>query len=131
MSARNTRQRDLILETLKMSHRHPTIQELYQEVIQKDPTIGQATVYRNVNRFVESGIIKRLRIQKDVDRYDYIEKDHFHFICLHCGKIIDLYDDNFKTGLDELILKHHLFVTSSDFTVEGYCFDCKKEVSIR
>ena len=45
MKRRNTRQRQLILDTLVDNPTHPTIQELYQNVIKKDNTIGQATVY--------------------------------------------------------------------------------------
>lgn len=48
MNSRNTSQKNIILEVLKNNRSHPTAQELYTLVKEKDPTIGQATVYRNV-----------------------------------------------------------------------------------
>ena len=47
-----------------------------------DSTIGQATVYRNVNKLVNSGEIKRLSPNSEIDHYDGDNTNHYqlHYI---------------------------------------------------
>ena len=55
MKERNTKQKQIILDILENNRIHPTINEIYNMAKTKYPTIGQATVYRNVNHLVEEG----------------------------------------------------------------------------
>ena len=48
-----SRQREIILETLKEVNIHPTAEELYKLVNRKYPKISKSTVYRNINILVE------------------------------------------------------------------------------
>ena len=100
MKSRNTKQKELILETIKENRIHPTINEIYKMVKLKDSTIGQATVYRNVKKFVEEKKIHIIKSKLGIDRYDYFN-DHLHFECLKCGKVIDIFDDTIFQVLKE------------------------------
>ena len=84
MNTRNTKQKEVILNTLKQMHNHPTILELYEQVRKSDATIGQATVYRNVSKLVEEGIVMKIPTNDGVDHYDGDCTDHYHFICQEC-----------------------------------------------
>lgn len=57
-----SRQREIILETLKENVVHPTAEYLYGILQEKAPNISLATLYRNLNQLAENGIIKRLTV---------------------------------------------------------------------
>ena len=55
METRNTKQKEIILEILKEKENmfHPTAGDLVKLVLDTYPSIGQATVYRNINKLVD------------------------------------------------------------------------------
>ena len=67
-----SRQREIILETLKEVNIHPTAEELYKLVNRKYPKISKSTVYRNINILVESNVIRKIKMISGADRFDYI-----------------------------------------------------------
>ena len=70
MKRRNTKQMNVILDIMKNDRSHPTIQELCEKVATVDSSIGQATVYRNVSKLCEEGILTKISV--GIDHYDYI-----------------------------------------------------------
>ena len=80
---RNTKQKELILEIIKYSYSHPTALEIYQN-------ISLGTIYRNLNILVNQQLIRRIKMPNNIDRYDKVNNDHIHFICLKCNKVLDL-----------------------------------------
>ena len=61
MNTRNTKQKEIILNTLRQMHSHPTIMDLYEQVQKVDSSIGHATVYRNVSKLVEEGLVMKIQ----------------------------------------------------------------------
>ena len=47
----------------------------------KDSSVGQATVYRNVSKLVEEGKVRRVLTNDGVDHYDADCSQHVHFVC--------------------------------------------------
>lgn len=134
MDQRNTRQKYVVLKVIKDNRNHPTIAEICEGVQRIDPSIGQATVYRNVKRFLEEGKIYQIKTKSGIDRYDYYT-DHMHFECLHCGKIIDIMDDILLNELKTRFQDRKEFIKNYNLMLEGLCGDCKrgnneKEVSL-
>lgn len=128
MDKRNTRQKAIILDTLMHMKTHPTVQELYQEVLKKDSTIGQATVYRNVNKLLVGGKIRKIPTNDNIDHYDGDCSIHHHFYCLKCHKIIDLYDDGYRNFIDDIENKNSVKIEDVSFLFEGICKECNDEV---
>ena len=56
---RNSKQRQLILDTLRSVHNHPTAEDVFQMVREKNPTISLGTVYRNLNLLVDNGDMQK------------------------------------------------------------------------
>ena len=50
-----SKQREIILNTLKENVVHPTAEYLYAKIQEKDPKISLATLYRNLNQLTENG----------------------------------------------------------------------------
>ena len=61
-----SRQRELILKTLKENCIHPTAEQLYELIRREEPTVSLATVYRNLNLLAENGMVKKIDIAPDL-----------------------------------------------------------------
>lgn len=66
---------------------HPTAEQVYAYVKQKEPSIGIATVYRNLHKLVAQGVLRELNLEKQGIYYDVVLQEHDHFICKSCGHI--------------------------------------------
>lgn len=123
-----SRQREIILETLKEVNIHPTAEELYKLVNRKYPKISKSTVYRNINILVESNVIRKIKMLSGADRFDYICKEHYHAICEKCGKVFD-FDYSFnKKELKEIIKNQTRIITDADnIAIYGICEECNSK----
>ena len=57
-----SKQREAILDVMKENRTHPTAEEIYKLVLEKEPQISKSTVYRNINILVDLGKIRKLNI---------------------------------------------------------------------
>lgn len=121
-----SKQRELILEIMKELDTHPTAENIYNLVKQRDSKVSKSTVYRNLNLLKEKEIISLIPMSVGPDRYDYIHKQHNHAICIKCGKIID-FEYNFKSNQLQRIIKTQTGIDTylNTVIVEGICENCK------
>ncbi len=127
MNRRNTKQKQVILDYLKSDKNHPTIQEIHTKIQNSNSKVGIATVYRNINKLVDEKQIIKLQIG-DVSHYDGNINPHDHFICKNCGKIIDLFDNNYDSLIKDVEDKHQLKIKQVSILYEGVCEECNDEV---
>ena len=122
-----SKQREIILETLKATSTHPTAEEIYNMVHENNPKISKSTVYRNINILVEDNVIRRIKMQSGADKFDYICKEHYHAICEKCGSVFD-FMYNFKIDELEKVVQNQTGVISkaNSITIYGTCNKCKK-----
>lgn len=85
-----SRQRECILNYLKNTTKHPTAEEIYQDLKAELPNLSLATVYRNCNRLAESGELLRLDAGGKT-HFDADTTDHQHFVCNECGRVYDMF----------------------------------------
>lgn len=85
-----SRQREAVLVYLRSTRSHPTAEQVYHEIRKKFPKISLGTVYRNLNLLAGQGEILRLNCGDGVEHFDAMTDPHNHFICQHCGKVMDL-----------------------------------------
>lgn len=85
---RLTKQRKVILGEMKKMHDHPTAEEFYDRIKGKLPGIGLCTIYRNLEKFQELGLIQR--IKSIPVRYDSNIQPHNHIKCIRCDKVEDV-----------------------------------------
>lgn len=105
---------------------HPTMKEVYDKVHNIDSIIGQATVYRNVNKLVEANNVRRISVDNDVDHYDGDMGDHYHFVCTTCNKIIDIFDE-LDLSVSEVESKIKCRIDKKEIILYGKCSDCLKK----
>lgn len=90
-----SKQREVILETVRRSCEHPTADMVYQEVKNELPNISLGTVYRNLNQLADSGEIRKITMDQGGDRYDKTLENHYHMYCQECGRVFDIPGDKF------------------------------------
>lgn len=87
--------------------------------------IDNATVYRNIQKFSEQGILESMIDDRGINRYTLQEKEHHHYlICTQCGRIIRFpcathYWNAFAKEANFLETMHKL-------EVYGICASCNK-----
>ena len=120
---RETRQMKLILDYVSNSHNHPTAMNVYEFCKETFPNISLATVYRNLNKLSSIGLIKQIKMPNNVDRFDYGHDTHPHFMCIHCGEIIDL-DKSFDVSK---IAPKNVKITACEINFKGVCEKCQRK----
>ena len=127
---RNTIQRQIILDALKSTDAHPSVDMLYAEIQKNHPSISKATVYRNLRLLAEKGDVLQIAVANDVARYDGCTDFHHHFLCDACGRILDIYinsDADFESIAAKTQVKYGHVVDKSMTTFFGVCADCDDE----
>lgn len=123
-----SKQREIVLDVIKENCIHPTAEEIYNLVNQKDTQISKSTVYRNINILVQLGQIKKLKMVIGPDRYDYMYKEHSHAICEICGKVYDFYYDfNSENISKELLKQIGMDMQINNISLYGICENCKSK----
>lgn len=121
---RNTRQREEVLYAVRTLKCHPTAEEVYLSVTERNPSISKGTVYRNLNLLTELGEIGKISMPgNEPDRFDHLKDNHHHAFCRVCRK---LYDYELE---DELCFEGHVMekgftVEKSQLIITGICQDC-------
>ena len=93
-------QRKRIFEYMMSFHNHPSVNDIYEALIDESPTLSKATVYNTMNLFLAHKLIEVLPIDTNEARYDVFNpKEHGHFKCDVCGNIFDV---NIKINVEEL-----------------------------
>ncbi len=87
-----TPQRIAICRFTLNSRKHPSAQQVYDEVKKIHPTVSLATVYKTLQVLKELDLVQELNFPQAQARFDSYMKPHINLICLQCGSIIDLDD---------------------------------------
>ena len=119
---RFSKQRELVLRTVKANLIHPTALEIYGMTRAVDPTISMGTVYRNLNLLAEQGKILRIKVPGGADRYDGTIEPHNHAVCTKCGMVMD-YSYSFD-DLSSQLEKSGFKCEELNITVRGTCKNC-------
>ena len=128
----NTKNQELLLQYLKeTAGRHVTVQDICDHFKSHGNAIGTTTVYRQLERFVDEGIVNKYLLDGSSAAYfEYVDHDHcgeetcFHCKCEKCGKLIHLHCEEME-AIQNHIMAHHGFKLDSVKTVfYGICEDC-------
>lgn len=122
---RNTKQRALVLNTVRLLHNHPTSADVYKAVRKENPTISRATVYRNLGVLAEQGQVLHIEVAGGADRYDFRLDNHAHAICSNCGAVYDVELSGESPVLDEVADTHGFQVHGYALTFSGLCPNCQ------
>ena len=86
----NSKLRTAIKEIVCASYEHPTAEDVYLMMQNKNINTSISTVYRNLHQLSEEGIIKEIVMPSGKVHYDGRTYDHGHAYCISCNRIYDL-----------------------------------------
>lgn len=99
---RVTPQRINILEAVYILDKHPTVENISDFIRESHPNIATGTIYNVLETLVKNNLIKKVKTDADIMRYDGVVENHHHLYCSEC----DIIEDYIDKELDEILAKH-------------------------
>jgi Fur family ferric uptake transcriptional regulator len=124
---RMTRQRRLIVEVLLATDGHLNIDELYQEVRQRDDNVGYATIYRTLKLLTECGLATSSHFGDGPVRFESAvnRSHHDHLICTACEKIIEFENEEIERMQEKVCKALNFQMTDHKMEIYGLCQACQ------
>ena len=97
-----TPQRLHILHAIYELDNHPTAEQIHRFISNSYPSIARGTVYHVLETFVDNNLVKKVKTDKDILRYDGVLSEHHHLYCSECDMIEDYVDEEL-----DLLLKNY------------------------
>ena len=113
-----------ILEIVQASRSHLTADQVFLQLREVYPKVALASVYNNLNRLCEEGLVRRVPVEGMPDRYDRIQR-HDHLVCRRCGKLSDIDLGDLTAELEK---KAGISILSYDLKLNYLCEECRKEL---
>ena len=98
-----TPQRIAVFAAVINLNNHPTAENVTEFIKVNHPNIATGTVYKTLETLVQCGIIKRVKTDSDVMRYDAIIEKHHHLYCSESDRIEDFYDNELNAILENYL----------------------------
>lgn len=121
---RVTPQRLAIYEALIASPRHPSAEELYEQVSRRFPMISPATVYNTLQLLVKMGLASELGFSGET-RYDGNPHVHVNVLCSHCKRIFDIEEDLAAEIFERVRAKSNFVLYGQRHEFFGVCPECQ------
>ncbi len=126
---RLTPQRALILAIVRETDGHLDAEEIYERARRRHTGLNLATVYRTLTVLKEMGLVEQRYFARDHKR-EYYEaagkREHYHFTCLGCGKVLEVETSRLRQAQRELGEALGLIFAHACVCFEGYCTACAR-----
>ncbi len=107
-SLKVTPQRLVVFECLLRLKSHPTADEITTYIRAENPNISKGTIYNILDTLVESGLIVRVKTDKDKMRYDAVLEKHHHVYDTNSDRIVDFYDKELDKLIEDYLKKRQI-----------------------
>jgi Fur family transcriptional regulator, ferric uptake regulator len=125
---RMTMQRQIILDVIERSREHLSADDITTRAQRLDRTINPSTVYRTLSLLKERGLIKSRYYDQDSHREVFEptpNTEHYHFTCIHCGKIIEFESQHVPALRAQLQSEFGAEVRTACLCLTGLCAKCR------
>jgi Fur family ferric uptake transcriptional regulator len=123
---RVTGERLALFDEIFSQHGHIDAEELLEAMKGRGLKISRATVYRNLDLLVESGLARKQRLGSRGFLYEHMHagQQHDHLVCTGCGRVVEFVSPGI-TALQAEICRAHGFVpTRHTLQIAGLCNRC-------
>ncbi|MBQ8195360.1 MAG: transcriptional repressor [Oscillospiraceae bacterium] len=121
-----SKQREMILNQVKMFPVHPTADQVYTALKADNPNLSLGTVYRNLNLLSEMGELLKIRIADGSDRFDGRTDSHYHMVCDKCSRVFDVELSELDGLNDTVSQKYGHKLTMVTLNLNGVCCECAR-----
>lgn len=119
-------QRELIRHIFSQ-HDHFDVEQLIDDIKKAGLGISRATVYRNLNKLVDAGLLRKIEVgNRTVYEHDYGYPQHEHLVCERCKKMIEFQSDVISQALQDVCRQHGFQSQGHTLVVRGVCAECNK-----
>lgn len=109
-----TPQRIAILEAIYSLNNHPTAEMIMEFIKDSHPGIATATIYKVLDALEKNQLIRRVKTDKDIKRYDGMVENHYHLYSSESEEIEDYINAELDMLLADFFKKHKI----DDFEIE-------------
>lgn len=103
-----TPQRIAIWKAIIKLNNHPNAENIIDYIRKNYPNIATATVYKVLDVLVSTGLIKKVKTERDIMRYDAILESHHHLYCSKSDRIEDYNDAELNNMLESYFEKKEM-----------------------
>ncbi len=111
---RVTPQRLAILDAVYRLDNHPTAENIIESIRETHISIATGTVYKVLETLVKNRLIRKVKTENDVMRYDGFTDQHHHLYCSESDRIEDYADE----GLDRVLSEYFHVNRIPGFNIE-------------
>lgn len=127
-----SKNRALIIDVLNENHSmHLTTVDIHTLLLEKDSSIGIATVYRNLKYLEDNAYIHRAYVDDNLAaRYEIKNNahvhSHHHLICKSCGGVFN-FENDLLDAIEKIIdISTGFEVDDHNLAFYGNCKECKR-----
>ncbi|HEX2036493.1 MAG TPA: transcriptional repressor [Chloroflexota bacterium] len=125
-----TRQRQVVLDTLRGAHGHLDADEVYRRARQVEPRLSLSTVYRTLAMLKEDGLVRGLHLAGNQHRYECLPPpgapgDHGHLACRVCGSVVEFAGPDLARLEESLARRYGYEFTGAQIEIVARCADCQ------
>lgn len=132
-SLKFTEQRWNIAKIILQTGGHLDAQEMVRRVKKAHPSIGAATVYRNIKVLCDAGILEPTHQNIDGrDVYELPDEDHHdHILCIDCGEVFEFNNESIESLQVKVAKEFGFNLTGHRHMIHGACDYLQKKKSSR
>jgi Fe2+ or Zn2+ uptake regulation protein len=126
---RMTSQRRIILEALDCLGCHPTAEEIFAMVCQRDASVNLSTVYRTLRWLEQEGLVSARHFDENrrQERFDAVlPTEHHHFQCTACKSVIEFDHPSIQLIKAHFAGQSGCQVESASVMLYGLCQQCRQ-----
>ncbi len=102
---------------------HLNIDQLYELLLKKFPSLSLATIYKNINTMCKKLFLQEVKIPHQKNVYELSKNEHSHLVCSKCSSIIDIDLDTSKILAQAKSISNYKLYESS-IVLSGICPKC-------
>jgi Fur family transcriptional regulator, ferric uptake regulator len=123
---RVTGERLALFEEIFSQHGHIDAEEILAGLRANGSKISRATVYRNLDLLVESGLARKQRLASRSFLYEHVHggQNHDHLVCAVCGRVVEFVSPGIAALQTEICRAHGFVPTRHTLQISGLCNRC-------
>lgn len=123
---RVTGERLTLFEEIFSQHGHIDAEALLGAMKARGLKISRATVYRNLDLLVESGLARKQRLGSRGFLYEHVHggQQHDHLVCTGCGRVVEFVSPGIAALQAEICRAHGFVPMRHTLEISGLCNRC-------
>lgn len=128
---RVTGERLALFEEIFSLHGHIDAEELFGVMKARGLKISRATVYRNLDLLVESGLARKQRLGRRGFLYEHVHggQQHDHLVCTGCGRVVEFVSPGIAALQAEICRAHGFLPMRHTLQITGLCNRCAESAA--